>query len=150
MYDYREAVKNDVLDYIRENINFLDYYSINQLEMELYDRLFCEDSVTGNASGSYTFNSYEAEENLCHNLDLLGEALDEFCCDSDYLTKNGAEAADVTIRCYLLGEAISRAMKEIEDDFDAAYEAYEESETEDPVIPLADLYAECASEVMDL
>ena len=91
--------------------------------------LFTEDSVTGNASGSYTFNTYEAEENICHNLDLLGEALEEFGSGSDYLITHGAEAADVTIRCYLLGECIAAALEEIEDDFNEAHEG-EESEEE--------------------
>lgn len=33
-----------------------------------------EYDVTGNGSGSYTCDAYEAEENLCHNLDLLKDA----------------------------------------------------------------------------
>jgi hypothetical protein len=78
--------------------------------------------VTGNASGSYTFNTYEAEENICHNLDLLEEALDEFGSGHGYLLDNGAEAADVTIRCYLLGPAISEALDEFEDELEKADE----------------------------
>lgn len=120
-YDYYEAVKDDVLDYIRENIDLADFDSIEDLEESLNDDLWAEDGVTGNASGSYTFNTWKAEEYLCHNLELLGEALQEFGCDADYLSKNGAEAADVTIRCYVLGSAIAEAMKEIEDDFEAAH-----------------------------
>ena len=91
--------------------------------------LFTDDSVTGNGSGSYTFSTYEAEENICHNLDLLGEALEEFGSGADYLITHGAEAADVTIRCYLLGECIAAALEEIEDDFNEAHEG-EESEEE--------------------
>lgn len=53
------------------------------------------------------------EENLCHNFELLTEALTEICCDLSYLEK-GAEACDVTIRCYLLGQAISEVLDEIE------------------------------------
>lgn len=90
--------------------------------------LFTEDSVTGNASGSYTFNTYEAEENICHNLDLLEEALEEFGSGADYLITHGAEAADVTIRCYLLGECIAAALEEIEDDFNEAHEDEEDEE----------------------
>ena len=85
------------------------------------------DSVTGNASGSYTFNTYQAEENICHNLDLLGEALEEFGSGADYLIHNGAEACDVTIRCYLLSECIAEALEEIEEDF---YTDKEEEEEE--------------------
>ena len=83
------------------------------MEQELNDTLFVNDSVTGNASGSYTFSTWQAEENLCHNFELLTEALTEFGCDLSYLEK-GAEACDVTIRCYLLGQAISEVLDEIE------------------------------------
>lgn len=128
-YDYREAVKDDVLEYIDNEINFEDFDTLEKLEEHLNEVLFTEDSVTGNASGSYTFNTYEAEENICHNLDLLEEALEEFGSGADYLITHGAEAADVTIRCYLLGECIAAALEEIEDDFNEAHEG-EESEEE--------------------
>lgn len=126
-YDYREAVKDDVLEYINNEINFEDFDTLEELEEHLNEVLFTEDSVTGNASGSYTFNTYEAEENICHNLDLLGEALEEFGGGCDIL-KDGAEAADVTIRCYLLGECIAAALEEIEDDFNEAHEGEEDEE----------------------
>lgn len=77
-YDYREAVKDDVLEYINNEINFEDFDTLEELEEHLNEVLFKEDSVTGNASGSYTFNTYEAEENICHNLDLLEEIEDDF------------------------------------------------------------------------
>lgn len=126
-YDYREAVKDDVLEYINNEINFEDFDTLEELEEHLNEVLFTEDSVTGNASGSYTFNTYEAEENICHNLDLLGEALEEFGGDCDIL-KDGAETADVIIRCYLLGECIAAALEEIEDDFNEAHEGEEDEE----------------------
>lgn len=116
MYDYLENVKEDVKSYIDENINLKDYTQ-GELEEKLNEDLFIEDSVTGNASGSYTFSTYEAEENLCHNLGLLQEALEEFGCGIEYLGK-GAEACDVTIRCYLLGRAIAEVLEEYnEEDF---------------------------------
>lgn len=127
-YDYREAVKNDVLDYIKSEIDFADFDSLEELEEHLNDTLWTVDSVTGNASGSYTFNSWQAEENICHNLDLLGEALTEFGSGADYLITNGAEAADVTIRCYLLGECIAAALEEIEDEFEEAHKREEDEE----------------------
>ena len=78
IYDYREAVREDVLDYIRDEVN-LDEWRGNRdgLEEWLNDHLWTVDSVTGNGSGSYTFNTWKAEENLCHKWDLLAEALDE-------------------------------------------------------------------------
>lgn len=127
-YDYREAVKEDILQYINDEINFEDFDTLDELEEKLNEELFTCDSVTGNASGSYTFSTWEAEENICHNLDLLGEALEEFGSGADYLINNGAEAADVTIRCYLLGECIAAALEEIEDDFNEAHEDEEDEE----------------------
>lgn len=121
-YDYREAIKNDILNYIDENIDFRDFEDLDELAEQLNDDLFIEDSVTGNASGSYTFSTYDAEENISHNLDLLGEALEEFGCGADYLIEHGAEACDVTIRCYLLCECIAEVMNEIEEDFEEVKE----------------------------
>ncbi len=126
-YDYKEVVKEDVLDYIKTEIDFLDFETIEELEEKLNEDLFVCDGVTGNASGSYTFNTYEAEENLCHNLDLLTEACQEFGSDVGELIEQGAEACDVTIRCYLLAEAINEALEEIEEDFDKAHEEEEET-----------------------
>jgi hypothetical protein len=129
-YNYYEAVKEDVLQYIRDEINFEDFDSLEELEEHLNDTLWTVDSVTGNGSGSYTFNSYQAEENICHNFDLLAEALEEFGGGCDIL-KDGAEAADVTIRCYLLGQCIAEALEEIEDDFEEAHPDEDEENEED-------------------
>ena len=123
-YDYRKTVKEDVLDYVKNEIDFTDFETIEELEEKLNDELWTVDSVTGNASGSYTFNSYEAEENLTHNWDLLEEALDEFGFDENPISK-GAEWCDVTIRCYLLGSAIAAALEELEDEFNEAREEEE-------------------------
>lgn len=112
-YDYLENVKEDVRNYIEENEIVVTSSNREEVEQELNDTLFVNDSVTGNASGSYTFSAWQAEENLCHNFELLTEALTEFGCDLSYLEK-GAEACDVTIRCYLLGQAISGVLDEIE------------------------------------
>lgn len=112
-YDYLENVKEDVRNYIEENKIVVTSSNREEVEQELNDTLFVNDSVTGNASGSYTFSAWQAEENLCHNFELLTEALTELGCDLSYLEK-GAEACDVTIRCYLLGQAISGVLDEIE------------------------------------
>jgi len=115
-YDYLSAVKDDVRAYIKDNDLLKDGWQDNRDEIEekLNDDLWCEDSVTGNASGSYTFNAWQAEEYLVHNLDLLFEAMEEFSCDFKELQR-GAEYADVTIRCYLLGQAISEVLDEFMD-----------------------------------
>lgn len=112
-YDYFAAVKEDVLNCINENNIVVTSENRDEVEQELNDILFTCDSVTGNASGSYTCDAWKAEEYLCHNWDLLVEALAEFGSNMSYLER-GAEACDVTIRCYLLGQAISEALDEIE------------------------------------
>ena len=120
-YNYLESIKDDVLSYIDENINFTDFDNLEELEEYLNEVLWTEDSVTGNASGSYYCNAWRAEEAICHNWDLLAEALREFGQDGTDVLEQGAEAMDVTIRCYLLGQAISEAIEEIEEDFDEAH-----------------------------
>lgn len=125
MYDYKEAVKEDIKDYIRENYsadeireNLETSAARSYLERKLNDILWIEDSVTGNASGSYTFNTWQAEENLCHNMDLLEEACNEFGQDVGEAVERGAEYCDVTIRCYLLSGAIYEALDELESEIE--------------------------------
>jgi hypothetical protein len=114
-YNYFEAVKNAVLDYINENEIKVTTSNREDLEQSLYDDMFISDSVTGNASGSYTFNTWQAEENLCHNWDLMEEAGNELGYDSDVLAR-GAEYLDVMIRCYLLSSALHEVLDELEED----------------------------------
>jgi hypothetical protein len=123
-YNYTEAVKEDVLEYIKNEIDFTEFNTIEELQEKLNEDLFTEDSVTGNASGSYTFSTYQAEENIAHNWDVLAEAIEEFGGSENPIEK-GVEWCDVTIRCYLLGNAIAEAMEEIEDEFNRAHEVDE-------------------------
>lgn len=127
MYNYYEAVKDDVREYIENEINLNEWKGNREgLEEKLCDDLWICDSVTGNASGSYTFDAWEAEENLAHNWDLLAEALSEFGQDGTDVLKAGAEAMDVTIRCYLLYGSIAQVLDELEDEL---AENEEEEET---------------------
>lgn len=122
-YNYLEAMHEDIRDYIDENKDEILYKMgcmdgvdpedyLDEIAEYLNDILWMDDSVTGNASGSYWFNAWRAEEALCHNLDELEEACNEFGCDMGEIIKQGAETADVTIRCYLLGRAISEVLEE--------------------------------------
>lgn len=116
-YDYSSNVKDDIRTAIEERYSEDDIIERlsedrDDFHNELHDELFLDDSVTGNASGSYTFSRWKAEENLCHNMDLLEEALSEFGMDlGDW---KGAEWADVTIRCYLLGQCLSEVLDDLE------------------------------------
>lgn len=120
-YDYREAMRNDINDAIDEKERWIGktikeaYEDVDEAFDQLYDDMWVDDSVTGNASGSYTFNSYKAEEYICHNWDLLVEAIREFGLDGEYednALDKGAEYCDITIRCYLLPEILAEVLEE--------------------------------------
>ena len=123
-YDYRECMREDVVNYIKEHEVKITTDNRDEMQETLYDDMFISDSVTGNASGSYTFSSWQAEENICHNMDLLKDACDEFGCEPKF---DSAEWCDVTIRCYLLGEVLSEVLDEIKEDVEEE-EEYEEDE----------------------
>lgn len=125
-YDYLEAVTNDAKNAILQNYHDWHFTDRDELEEVANDELWINDSVTGNASGSYTCNVWEAEENLCHNMDELEEACNEFGQDMGEAVKQGAEYCDVTIRCYLLSQAISAAIDELEEEGKIQYQEEEE------------------------
>lgn len=119
-YDYYKNVREDIKQRLNEWLDFNrinDYSDIDEVISAVYDDFFNSDSITGNGSGSYTFNSWAAEENLCHNMDLLKEALNEFGSElNDYI--DSAEACDVTIRCYVLGQLVRDVVTEfVEEQF---------------------------------
>lgn len=60
--------------------------------------------------------TYEAEENLAHNMDLLTECACAFGEDVGAWIEKGAEYCDVSIRCYLLAECIESALDELEEE----------------------------------
>ena len=116
-YNYLEAMKQDIKEYIEENINVTDYETKEDLEEYLNDSLWTEDSVTGNASGSYTFNRATAKKYVDENKDLVNDMMEEFDCKdkvANWWIENNYEAIDVSIRCYFLGQAISEVLEKIE------------------------------------
>ena len=125
MYNYLENVTADAKQAILENLKYWSFSDREELEEIANDELWCNDAVTGNASGSYTFSTWQAEENLCHNMDELEEACNEFGQDIGEAVKQGAEYCDVTIRCYLLGQAISAALDELEEEGKIQYQEEE-------------------------
>lgn len=127
-YDYYSAVKEDVKIVVVNEYNYIEGLKNDREEFEqrLLDELWVNDSVTGNGLGSYTLSTWQAEENLCHNMDLLKEACEEFGTDLTDIIES-AESCDVTIRCYLLGNAISEVLDELEEELPEE----EEEETEE-------------------
>lgn len=117
-YNYRRAMKEDIYDYIREGIDLDDWRGKRcELEKALNDQLWITDSVTGNASGSYFFSTWKAEEATAHNWDLLEDALHEFGGTENPI-EMGAEWCDVTIRCYLLAECIANVLDDLADELE--------------------------------
>lgn len=119
-YNYHEAVTTDIIDFIREEVTTSVYENREALSEFLNDELWTCDSVTGNASGSYTFNAYKAKEYVFSDPDTVSEALKEFCVEAEtiadkFLTQDW-EYFDVTTRCYVLGQAIEDALDSIENE----------------------------------
>lgn len=128
MYNYREEMKNDVCEWIRDNMTAADiaeHCDVDGLREWLNDELWADDSVTGNGSGSYTMNRATAKQNVIDNFPLLIEACQEFCVEykefGEKLYSEDWEWADVTIRCYLLCYAISDALEEMKEEISAAF-----------------------------
>lgn len=111
-YDYITQLKDDITTYLIDNDIVLDDLNDSELEKLEYD-LFVNDNVTGNASGSYTMNTWQAEENIAHAWDLIEEVAEEYGMDPFISTGlvHGPEWWDVTIRCYLLSEALYELAK---------------------------------------
>lgn len=116
-YNYFEVMKQDVREAVPEAVSLEDFRTDRDaLEEALNDTLWTDDCVTGNASGSYFFNAWLAEEAICHNWDLLEEAADTFGYESvGDVVKRGPETADVIIRCYLLPQVIREVLDEMEE-----------------------------------
>ena len=123
MYNYKEQIRADVKEWIEDNkeqIEGLDRYDAFEV---VYDSCWLDDSVTGNGSGSYTFSRYEARENFFSDGDSE-EYLEQMCDDgfSDpvhigkKLIASDYEWLDVSIRCWLLCDAVSDVLDEYYDD----------------------------------
>ena len=115
-YNYLEELKSDVRNYIKEVASdYMDCEDMDELRDSLYDNLWNEDSVTGNGSGSYTFNREKAKEYVSDNMDLMVEAykdLDSIESLVDDLEALDFETIDVTIRCYLLSQALDEVLED--------------------------------------
>lgn len=126
-YNYLNAVTADVVDFIHDEINDADYENREALSEFLNDELWVCDGVTGNASGSYTFNAYKAKEFVFADPDTVSEALREFCVDAETIAEKFLsqdwEYFDVTARCYVLGQAIEAALDSVENELDFCEEA---------------------------
>ena len=96
--DYCEDVLIRGKQFIDENFESYDDFD------SLFDDMFMSDDVTGNASGSYTFDAHLAQENVKDAI-FDNEIISMFQDSSTDIASTlaaGAEALDVTIRCLVL------------------------------------------------
>lgn len=120
MYDYREAMKADITAYIEDDCDIDEWRGDRDgFEEHLNDVLWCTDRVTGNASGSYTFDRNEAFKCLTegNGFEIVAQAISDWCIDArtiaDKLSELDWEWFDVTARCFLLSEVISTVLDEL-------------------------------------
>lgn len=117
MYNYYEAIKEDVKSVLLDDATIWNQ-SRDDLEQQLNDDLWIDDSVTGNGSSSYTFNREMAKEYVLDNTELMLEAFEAFGQVEEIGQKMAAdewEFLDVTIRCHLLGPVIAEVLDEAEE-----------------------------------
>lgn len=118
IYDkYYNEVYKDACNVAAEN-----FESVSDLESDsnlddawdaFYEDLFMDDSVTGNASGSYWFNSKKAKESLGEFIwdeDIVW-LLEEMGYTIEDAVKRGPEEADVIIRYAMLYHVESAVKK---------------------------------------
>lgn len=124
-YNYHEAVLQDAYNYIKDNYTadeLREMFAQNDFDTirdDMENKMWDADSVTGNGSGSYTFNRDKAREYVYANIDTVKTALYEFGCFNDpealveKFLEEEYEYFDVTARCYCLYGAVEEALKRI-------------------------------------
>lgn len=119
--DYQREVRDDAIQAIKDGeYDYADSFD------EAYDDMWCDDSITGNGSGSYFFNSHTARRAVV-DMVFSYEArtwVDDYFGQGafDRALADGEEALDVTFRCVALGEVAG----DIREAWDARKEEEEE------------------------
>jgi hypothetical protein len=114
MYNYYEAMANDIREYLADTYTAEELAEkmadVESFREELNDDLWTIDSVTGNASGSYTFSRETAKSYVLDNMTMCIDAMKEFCVEAETIAEKFLsedwEYFDVTIRCAILGQVI--------------------------------------------
>ena len=124
-YNYLEAVKEDVKTWLMDNSSQFEEIKDNNeidgvidwdgVKDDLNEILWSEDSITGNGSGSYTFNREKARDYvLSDGLQYLKELVDEGWLTYESIGKDVTnydfEGLDVSLRCYFLSQAIEEVI----------------------------------------
>ena len=127
-YNYLEAVKDDVETWLVDNHSQFEEIKDNNeiggvidwdgVKDDLNEILWSEDSITGNGSGSYTFNNEKAREYVLDGdgLQYLEDLVNEGWLTDEsigkYITDYNFESLDVSLRCYFLSQAIEEVITE--------------------------------------
>lgn len=124
-YNYLEAVKDDVETWLVDNSSQFEEIKDNNkidgvtdwdgVKDDLNETLWNEDSITGNGSGSYTFNREKARDYIFDDgLQYLKELVDEGWLTYESIGKDvtnyNFESLDVALRCYFLSQAIEEVI----------------------------------------
>ena len=114
MYDYEEAVREDIVAALSDYEESLDD------EDEVLDYLEDCDSVTGNASGSYWCNAYRAKECIFGDNnaeDYIREVIDDYCMHGSEVAEHlfDWEYWDVMIRIHVLHNVLSDVLDDLRD-----------------------------------
>lgn len=134
---YLNQVMDDVRQYLKFNSELFDEYKGDRdgLQEYLDETLWVDDSVTGNGSGSYTFNRWKAREYVLDNIDDLELMCADFCIDAEtignkFLSQDW-EWMDVSIRCFYLYQAIDQVLDDFTEELTDGYEDDDEDEDEE-------------------
>lgn len=126
-YSYEKAVRADVHEWLDNELVCNEEYkklledavSGDSDGSALYERceddMWVADSVTGNASGSYTCNRNKAKQYVLGDIDTVLDVLSQNDRDEDIgrmFTHYEWELIDVGVRCYLLGSAITYELRD--------------------------------------
>ena len=119
MYNYKEQIRADVREWIDNNKGQLEGLDRADVYDVVYDSCWVDDSVTGNASGSYTFSRYEARQNFFNDEDsekYIDQMIEDVFTTRESVGKaiqeSQWELLDVYIRCWLLCDAVSDVLDE--------------------------------------
>ncbi len=113
--EYIEEVKNSIIDNINDYLDIVNDKrgDISQMEQELHDAMWDDDSITGNGSGSYYCNRYDAKEAVIDNIEEIAEEIEAIFGEIPNDKRYDWEWLDVSMRCAILAEAISYALDEL-------------------------------------
>ena len=123
MYNYKEQVRADVREWIDDNKEQIEGLDRHDAYEVIYDSCWVDNSVTGNASGSYTYSRWEARQNFFNDEDsdeYIDQMIEDgFTCRESVgraVQESQWELLDVSIRCWLLCDAVSDVLDEYYDD----------------------------------